>query len=127
MAFLALDKMSLWSWRKLSSFVQSFAGILRAMTLTELLQNEELRRHEFPVVAKGIYLAHAGVCPLPRRVAEAMQRFIQESTLEDQEVALPETMFMETRGLAAKLLGAQPDEIAFVVQLQHSGRTTATN
>ena len=42
------------------------------MTLTEILSNEELRRHEFPVTRDKIFLAHAGDCPLPRRVAEAI-------------------------------------------------------
>ena len=42
------------------------------MTLTEILANEELRRREFPVARDKIFLAHAGVCPLPRRVADAI-------------------------------------------------------
>jgi hypothetical protein len=42
------------------------------MTLAEILSNEELRRHEFPVTQQKIFLAHGGVCPLPRRVAQAM-------------------------------------------------------
>ena len=44
----------------------------RPMTLTELLANEELRQREFPVAREKIFLAHAGDCPLPRRVAEAI-------------------------------------------------------
>ena len=43
------------------------------MTISELHTNEELRRTEFPVVAEKVFLAHAGVCPLPRRVAEAVR------------------------------------------------------
>ena len=45
------------------------------MTLAEILSNEELRRHEFPVTRDKIFLAHAAVCPLPRRVAEAMRDY----------------------------------------------------
>ena len=84
------------------------------MTLQEILSNEELRRHEFPVAREKIFLAHAGVCPLPRRVAEAMQNHIARVTRDDQEAALPADFFRQTRRLAASLLDARPEEIAFV-------------
>ena len=84
------------------------------MTVAELLQNEELRRHEFPVAKEHIYLGHAGVCPLPRRVAEAIQRYSTECTLADQEAILPPKLPSRSRGLAARILNVQPDEIAFV-------------
>ena len=51
------------------------------MTIDELMSNESLRRHEFPVAAEKIFLAHAGVCPLPRRVAEAIRVVEAESSL----------------------------------------------
>src|SRR5262245_59154499 len=84
------------------------------MKLAELLSNEELRRHEFPVTEEKVFLAHAGVCPLPRRVAAAVESFSRACTLDDQEVAWPEGKVRETRQLAARLLNAQPTEIAFV-------------
>ncbi len=83
------------------------------MTLAEILSSEELRRHEFPVVRDKIFLAHAGVCPLPRRVAEAMRSYLTECTQGDQEAHLA-ALLRQTRDLAARLLHAQPDEIAFV-------------
>ena len=55
------------------------------MTLTELLTNEELRQREFPVTRDKIFLAHAGVCPLPQRVAAAVSECAQRGTLGDQE------------------------------------------
>ncbi len=55
------------------------------MTVTEILGNEELRRHEFPVTRDKIFLAHAGDCPLPRRVAEAIADYARESATGDQE------------------------------------------
>src|ERR1700744_4972708 len=55
------------------------------MTLAEVLSNEELRRHEFPVSKDKIFLAHAGVCPLPRRVAQAMNDCTLGGTTGDQE------------------------------------------
>lgn len=84
------------------------------MTVAELLRNEELRRHEFPVAKEHIYLGHAGVCPLPRRVAEAVQRYSNECTLADQEAILPPKLPSRSRELAARILSVQPDEIAFV-------------
>lgn len=84
------------------------------MTLQEILSNEELRRHEFPVVKDSTFLSHAGVCPLPRRVAEAVQSYTAACTLGDQEDQMPAGLIRETRALAAKLLGAQSDEIALV-------------
>jgi len=84
------------------------------MTLPEILANEELRRHEFPVCRDKIFLAHAGVCPLPRRVAEAIRSYAEQCTLGDQETLLPAFQMDETRELAARLLGCLPTEIAFV-------------
>ena len=49
------------------------------MTLSEILNNEEVRHHEFPVTRDKIFLAHAGDCPLPRRVAEAIADYARES------------------------------------------------
>jgi selenocysteine lyase/cysteine desulfurase len=84
------------------------------MTVSEILANEELRQHEFPIAREKIFLAHAGVCPLPRRVVEAVQRYLEYCTLDDQETVFPASRFMEARQLAARLLQAQPEEMAFV-------------
>jgi cysteine desulfurase / selenocysteine lyase len=84
------------------------------MTISELHGNEELRRHEFPVARDKIFLAHAGVCPIPRRVAEAIQNYAGQCTLGDQETLLPALQMRQSRELAARLLNAQPEEIAFV-------------
>jgi cysteine desulfurase / selenocysteine lyase len=84
------------------------------MTLTELLTNEELRRHEFPVARDKIFLAHAGVCPLPRRVAQAISDCAQRGTTNDQETLVFPRRVNEGRKLAAQLLNCRPEEIAFV-------------
>ena len=83
------------------------------MTLSEILSNEELRRREFPVAREKIFLAHAGVCPLPRRVADAIVACAQQSTLGDQEAFMLERLD-EARRLGAQLLNCQQDEIALV-------------
>jgi selenocysteine lyase/cysteine desulfurase len=83
------------------------------MTLTEILANEELRQREFPVARDKIFLAHAGVCPLPRRVAGAIAECAQQSTLGDQETFVMRRLD-DARKLGAQLLNCQPDEIALV-------------
>jgi selenocysteine lyase/cysteine desulfurase len=83
------------------------------MTLNEILTNEELRRHEFPVAESRAFFAHAGVCPLPRRVAEAVSNCATEGTRGDQEAAMLHRLG-EARGLAARLLNCQSEEISLV-------------
>jgi selenocysteine lyase/cysteine desulfurase len=83
------------------------------MTLAEILSDEELRRREFPVAQDKIFLAHAGVCPLPRRVADAIAGCAQQSTRGDQEGFMLKRLD-DARRLAARLLNCQPDEIALV-------------
>jgi selenocysteine lyase/cysteine desulfurase len=84
------------------------------MTLAELLEQEELRRQEFPVASGKIFLAHAGVCPLPRRVAQAITDCAQRGTTDDQEKLVYPRQVNEGRKLAAQLLNCRPEEIAFV-------------
>ncbi len=83
------------------------------MTLAEILSNEELRQHEFPVTKNKIFLAHAGVCALPRRIAQAMSDCASEGTLGDQETFVMRRLDA-TRKAGAKLLNCQPDEVALV-------------
>jgi cysteine desulfurase / selenocysteine lyase len=83
------------------------------VTLPEILENEELRRREFPVAREKVFLAHAGVCPLPKRVADAISKCAEQSTLGDQE-AFMLSRLDDARKLAARLLNCQPDEIALV-------------
>src|SRR5437899_10003559 len=84
------------------------------MSIADLLSNEELRQREFPVTRDKIFLAHAGVCPLPRRVAEALANYAHESARGDQEKVVYPAILSQGRDLAARLLKCQPDEVAFV-------------
>ena len=84
------------------------------MTIAEILSNEELRRHEFPVTRDKIFLAHAGDCPLPRRVAEAVADYARESTTGDQEKFVYPAILEQGRKVGAQLLKCQPEEVAFV-------------
>src|SRR5580765_6752290 len=81
------------------------------MNLAELLANEELRRHEFPVVGQKIFLAHGGDCPLPRRVSEAIATHAAQG---DQEAVVYPSILTKGREVASKVVGCEPEEVAFV-------------
>jgi cysteine desulfurase / selenocysteine lyase len=83
------------------------------MTLNEILTDEELRHHEFPVTREKIFLAHAGVCALPRRVAQAISDCATGGTLGDQEAFVMHRL-NDARNAGAKLLNCQPDEVSLV-------------
>src|ERR1017187_9772058 len=83
------------------------------MTLTELLANEELRQHEFPVARDKIFLAHAGVSRLPHRGAEAVSECAKRGTLGEQEACALHRLD-EARKLGGQLLHCQPEEVALV-------------
>jgi selenocysteine lyase/cysteine desulfurase len=83
------------------------------MNLAELLSNEELRQHEFPVARQKIFLAHGGVCALPRRVAQAMCDCATQGMFGDQEEFVPQRI-TGARQAGARLLNCQPDEVALV-------------
>src|ERR1017187_994447 len=83
------------------------------MTLAEILSNEELRHHEFPVTKNKIFLGHAGVCALPRRVAHAISDCANGGTLGDQEEFVMHRI-ADARNAGAKLLNCQPDEVSLV-------------
>ncbi len=84
------------------------------MTLHEVQANEELRNREFPITRNKVYLAHAGVCALPRRVKDAITSYAEGATVADQEFVFAPTWLRETRQLAASFLGVEQEELAFV-------------
>src|SRR6266850_2548392 len=84
------------------------------MTVAEVLENEELRHREFPVARERIFLAHAGDCPLPRRVSEAISNYARQCTTGDQESIIYPMILNDGRKLATQLLNCQAEEVAFV-------------
>ena len=84
------------------------------MTLSEILSNEELRNHEFPVTRERIFLAHAGDCPLPRRVVDAISNYAKLAATADQETVVYPRILEETRQLAARMLNSKPEEVSLV-------------
>ena len=88
------------------------------MKLPCLQDTEALRQREFPVCAEKVYLAHAGVSPVPACVTRAVQGTAEAASLNEQEVGLGDLLRV-TRARAAKLLGANVSEVALI------GPTTA--
>jgi cysteine desulfurase/selenocysteine lyase len=86
----------------------------RGMILDELLSNEDWRRREFPVARDKVFLAHAGDCPLPQRVVDAVTHYAQQCTTGDQEKFVYPGILNEGRKHAASLLNCQAEEVAFV-------------
>jgi cysteine desulfurase/selenocysteine lyase len=84
------------------------------MNLNELLADEALRQREFPVTRDKVFLAHAGVCALPQRVAKAISDYAQEAATGDQEKFVFPGILDDGRKLAARLLNCQSEEVAFV-------------
>jgi cysteine desulfurase / selenocysteine lyase len=87
---------------------------MQRMTLSDILGDEALRQHEFPVTRDKVFLAHAGDCPLPRRVAEAVAVYARQATTGDQEKFVYPAILETGRKLGAQLLNCQPDEVALV-------------
>ncbi len=76
----------------------------------------ERLRSFFPVTRQLAYLNHAGVAPVSTRVVEALARFSREAS---ERGAFDYDAFFDAevervRGRAARLVGADPGEIAFV-------------
>lgn len=79
-----------------------------------LFPSEAARLEAFPVARDSIFLAHAGVTILPRVVARTMQDYLEQSCLRMQEYPEAWRAVNETRVVAARLLGAQAQEIALL-------------
>src|SRR4051812_17046371 len=75
---------------------------------------EEERHHRFPVSRENIYFAHAGVCPLPRCVADAITNYTQIASQKTQEFADVLRDVKKVRQLCAQLISANADEIALL-------------
>ena len=84
------------------------------MTLDDILSSEATRLAEFPVARDSIFMAHAGVCILPRRVVKAMQDYLEMCCMAHQESGEVWRELNETRVVAGKLIGAKPSEISLL-------------
>lgn len=80
---------------------------------TPALDVAELRGSEFPAVAESAYLNAASVTPFPERSRAAAEAFTRRRTRihELQDADFPEVTH-RARSAAARLIGAEPEEIA---------------
>ncbi len=77
-------------------------------------------RREFPIVERCIYLNHAAVGPISHRVRQAMMArndLHMEQVDRASELAAP--IYRKGRVLAARLVGARPERIAYVQNTSH--------
>lgn len=77
-------------------------------------------RDEFPALSEQVYFNHAGVSPTSVRVAAAVSRWMDDlvrNGLKNERGW--EARSEETRALAARIIGAKPNEIAFVRNTSH--------
>ena len=81
--------------------------------LAELARDESFRVTEFPVARDQVYLAHAGICPLPRCVGDAMSEYIARAQNDDQETAAA-NLIEGTRTSLAQFLSVHPDEVSLL-------------
>ena len=79
-----------------------------------LFSSEADRLAEFPIAQESIFLAHAGVTILPRRVTKVMQEYLEESCLRMQEFPEAWRAVNECRVVAAQILGAKASEISLL-------------
>ena len=94
--------------------------------IAQLAADEALRRREFPICAQKIYCAHAADAPLPRRVAAAMHESIERATVDSRNYDGELERIEETRGLVARLLACETEEISFTGPTA-SGLNTVAN
>lgn len=80
----------------------------------QFFDSESARLEEFPVARDHIFMAHAGVTILPRRVARAMQQYVEQSCVQHQEFAEAYQAVKETRQIAGSLIGARASEISLI-------------
>jgi selenocysteine lyase/cysteine desulfurase len=81
---------------------------------------EGLRQAEFPVAARWAYLDHAAVAPLPRSAGDVLRAWALD---QEQNGVVPWPSWERKLGVlrrdAARLIGALPEEIAFVASTTH--------
>jgi selenocysteine lyase/cysteine desulfurase len=76
---------------------------------------DPIRKAEFPVTERFLYLNHAGVSPIPSRTAEAGARLLYQFRDEGAfRLRMWQEIAEEARGRFARMIGASPEEVAFI-------------
>ena len=83
------------------------------VSIDHILADEALRHHLFPVTAKRIFLAHAGVAPLPGPCVAALKHEAERAS-HSQESAEFMVEIEAIRRVGARLINANSDEVALL-------------
>ncbi len=88
--------------------------------MTSIEQTRQQLRAQMPAVKRWAYFDHAAMSPLPRPTADAFQKWLAEAVETGNPVWPQWVKDVEAmRAMAARMIGAHPDEIALI------GNTTA--
>ena len=83
------------------------------LNIDHILADQALRHQLFPVTQKRIFLAHAGVAPLPGPTVEALKHEADRASFA-QESADYMTEVETIRRVASRLINAHSDEVALL-------------
>jgi cysteine desulfurase / selenocysteine lyase len=95
-----------------------------------MIDIDELRRIEFPWTSTGkvSYLNHAGTGPLPSRTVRALHEWDQVRAEPWRNTAKEQFgVLARSRELCARMIGAQPDEIAMMVNTTYGINVAASS
>ncbi len=82
--------------------------------LSVILADESVRAAHFPIVRHRTFLAHAAVTALPVAATDALRWFADQAGSDQQESPAVWKRVLEPRQSAARLIGAEADEIALL-------------
>jgi selenocysteine lyase/cysteine desulfurase len=91
------------------------------MNINDIIGNAD----EFPILARWQFFNHAGVSPLPRRATDALRRY---AAFYETDAYISSGFYRQIEDLrtsAARLIGANRDEIAFVKNTSEGIATVA--
>ena len=83
------------------------------LSIDHILADEPLRHRLFPVTQKRIFLAHAGVAPLPGPTVEALKHEADRASISQEGVDYL-TEIESIRRVSARLINANSDEVALL-------------
>ena len=83
------------------------------LNIDHILADESLRHRLFPVTQKRIFMAHAGVAPIPGPTVEALKHEAERMS-HSQESADFLTEIESIRRVGARLINANSDEVALL-------------
>jgi len=89
-------------------------GTMLPMSIERYIADENARREAFPVTGHRVFLAHAAVTALPRASVDAMAEYARRGAEDSQENPWTWQELQRTREAAARLLGADADEVAML-------------